>query len=217
MHRTGKLFVISAPSGAGKTTLVKRLVDLQPDLKFSISYTTRAARDREVSGHDYFFVSPGEFARMREAGEFLEYANVFGNEYGTSREQVRQMLNAGQDVLLEIDWQGAQQVRENLPECRSVFILPPSVPELERRLRGRSTDSEEVIARRLSEALGDISHWDEFDYVIVNDDLNQAVAALQDILAGNGWAWSTAEASVRAQVAAVLTGAASAAPLRRDR
>lgn len=216
MRKTGKLFVISAPSGAGKTTLVKRLVERQPDLQFSISYTTRRARSGEVSGRDYFFVSPDEFRRMREAGEFLEHANVFGNEYGTSREQVRQMLNAGQDVLLEIDWQGAQQVRENLPECRSIFILPPSVPELERRLRGRSTDSEEVIARRLGEALGDISHWDEFDYVIVNDDLDAAAAALQEIVTGSGWAWSTAEASVRAQVAAVLTGATSAEPLRRD-
>ncbi len=182
----GNLLVISAPSGAGKTTLVRRLMDRQPSLHFSISHTTREQRRGETHGHDYFFVDPDEFETIRAQGGFLEHAEVFGNHYGTSREQVEQLLANGRDVLLEIDWQGAQQVRQNLPECVSIFILPPSLDELEARLRGRSTDSEQVIRRRLGEAIGDISHWREFDYVIVNDDLDEAVEKLLAVVRGRG-------------------------------
>ncbi len=200
----GQLFVISAPSGAGKTTLVKELVARRPDLRFSISYTTRPQRDGEVDGRDYFFVQSDDFARMIEAGDFLEHAEVFGNHYGTGKAQVNSLLYDGHDVLLEIDWQGAAQVRENLPECRSIFILPPSLAELERRLRGRSTDSEPVIQRRLGEAFGDLGHWQEFDYAVVNDSLTSAVAALTDILNGSGLAHATGQPGVRSQAEAIL-------------
>lgn len=180
-----KLYVIAAPSGAGKTTLVKALVRQNPALKFSISYTTRPQRVTEEDGRDYFFVEPAEFETLREQGELLESALVFDNNYGTSRSQVEQHLADGDSVLLEIDWQGARQVRQSMPEAVTIFILPPSVSELERRLRHRKTDSEKVIARRLRDSLSDMSHWDEFGYVIVNDDLDRAVAELQSILRGD--------------------------------
>ena len=186
MSGDARLFVIAAPSGAGKTTLVKALVDRNPALKFSISYTTREQRATEEHGRDYFFVEVDEFEALRERGELLESALVFDNHYGTSRSQVEQHLSAGSHVILEIDWQGAEQVRESMPDCETIFILPPSRDELERRLRGRKTDSDEVIARRLRDALGDMSHWDEFDYVIVNDDLDDAVAALEAVIRGEG-------------------------------
>jgi guanylate kinase len=182
----GKLFVIAAPSGAGKTSLVRALMSRQPALRFSISYTTRRQRPTERDGHDYFFVGKPTFERMAAAGEFLEHAQVFDNYYGTSRLQVESLLNAGENVLLEIDWQGAQQVRGTLPECRSIFILPPSLQELERRLRNRATDSEEVIARRLRDSTADMSHWSEFDYVVVNRDFEQATADLEAIICGRG-------------------------------
>lgn len=181
-----KLFVLAAPSGAGKTTLVHALVKRNPGLKFSISYTTRTPRENEQNSRDYFFVAADEFSALEKDGELLESACVFDNHYGTSRSQVEQHLQNGDNVLLEIDWQGARQVRESMPDAVTVFVLPPSVTELERRLRDRKTDSGEVIARRLSDALGDMSHWGEFDYVIINDDLDQAVADLQSILAGDG-------------------------------
>jgi len=183
---TARLFVIAAPSGAGKTTLVKKLVERNPSLRFSISYTTRTRRSTEVDGRDYFFVTEAEFAALREQGELLESALVFDNHYGTSRSQVEEHLAAGNHVILEIDWQGARQVRESMPGCVTVFILPPSRPELERRLRGRKTDSEDVIARRLADALGDMSHWTEFDHVIINDDLGTAVRQLENVIAGKG-------------------------------
>lgn len=186
MSATARLFVIAAPSGAGKTTLVKKLVERNPSLRFSISYTTRTRRTTEVHGRDYFFVTEAEFAALREQGELLESALVFDNHYGTSRSQVEEHLAAGNHVILEIDWQGARQVRESMPGCVTVFILPPSRPELERRLRGRMTDSEEVIARRLADALSDMSHWTEFDHVIINDDLGTAVRQLEDVIAGRG-------------------------------
>ena len=181
-----KLFVFAAPSGAGKTTLVKRVTDNNPDLRFSISYTTRPQRATEKEGIDYLFVDKDEFNRLREGGALLEWAEVFDNYYGTSRVQVEQHLADGHSVILEIDWQGAQQVREAMPECVSIFILPPSREELERRLRSRGTDSDEVIARRLRDSLSDMSHWDEFDYVIFNDDLDRAVADLEAVLQGRG-------------------------------
>ena len=197
-----KLLVIAAPSGAGKTTLVKALVARNPDLKFSISYTTRQRRHNEVDGTDYFFVTVTDFEELKKQDELLESAQVFDNFYGTSRAQVEKHLAAGHHVLLEIDWQGARQVRESMPECITVFILPPSRDELERRLRNRKTDSDAVIARRLRDALSDMSHWDEFDYCIVNDDLDAAVSAFEDILAGGGAAWE--REAMRARIAAIL-------------
>ena len=180
------LFVIAAPSGAGKTTLVKRLLDRNPGLEFSVSYTTRKQRNTEIEGRDYFFVDEKHFLQLQEGGELLESALVFGNHYGTGRAQVQQHLAKGNHVILEIDWQGAQQVRESMPGCVSIFILPPSRPELERRLRDRGTDSDEVIARRLQEAHGDMTHWAEFDAVIINDDLDTAVGELEAVLHGEG-------------------------------
>jgi guanylate kinase len=201
-----KLFVIAAPSGAGKTTLVHRLMADIPELKFSISYTTRKQRRTETDGMDYFFVTTEVFEQMVAAGEFLEHALVFDNYYGTSKTQVMQLLAQGHSVILEIDWQGAQQVRRNMPECESIFILPPSVAELQRRLRGRATDSEEVIARRYRDALADLSHWDEFDYAVINDNLEQAIAELKAIIAGAGDPHRVAMREVRAAVDEILAG-----------
>jgi guanylate kinase len=181
-----RLFVIAAPSGAGKTTLVKALVERNPELRFSVSYTTRAKRVNETEGEDYYFVSEDEFIRLRDRGELLESALVFDNYYGTGRREVETLLGEGHHVILEIDWQGARQVREARPDAVSVFILPPSRAELEKRLRTRRTDSEEVIARRLRDALGDMSHWKEFDYALINDHRERAVEALEDIIASRG-------------------------------
>ena len=181
---TSKLYVLAAPSGAGKTTLVHALVARVPDLKFSVSYTTRKRRVNEEHGRDYFFVGTDEFLHLQESDELLESAMVFDNYYGTSRSQVDEHLQNGRSIVLEIDWQGAQQVRASMPTAVTVFIMPPSVTELERRLRDRKTDTDAVIARRLSDALGDMSHWNEFDFVIINDDLEQAVSQLQAVMAG---------------------------------
>jgi guanylate kinase len=204
MVRSANLFVIAAPSGAGKTTLVHALVKRNPDLQFSVSYTTRKQRKNEVDGRDYFFVNEQRFLELNGQHELLESAVVFDNHYGTSRTQVQQYLDAGQSVILEIDWQGAQQVRESMPACVSIFILPPSRTELERRLRDRQTDSEEVIERRLRDALGDMSHWDEFDYVIVNDDLELAVSNLEAVLGGEGAASRVGESKLSIQVEKIL-------------
>jgi guanylate kinase len=186
MAERGKLFVIAAPSGAGKTSLVRALIQRMPQLRFSISYTTRPKRETEREGHDYFFVSPAEFSRMVANKEFLEHAQVYDNCYGTSRSQVDALLAAGENVLLEIDWQGARQVREAMPECRTIFVLPPSRAALEQRLHGRATDSDEVIARRLRDSIADMSHWNEFDYVVINDDFARATADLEAIARGKG-------------------------------
>jgi guanylate kinase len=199
-----RLFVIAAPSGAGKTTLVKSLLQRNPGLKFSVSYTTREKRNTEVEGRDYFFVDEARFLQLREDGELLESALVFGNHYGTGRKQVEQHLKKGNHVILEIDWQGARQVRESMPECVSIFILPPSAEELERRLRDRRTDSDPVIARRLDEAQGDMTHWDEFDFVIVNDELETAVGELEAIVDGRGDACSTADPALRQRLEQML-------------
>lgn len=203
-HAEARLFVIAAPSGAGKTTLVKAMVARHPELRFSISYTTRTRRPNERHGQDYFFVDPDDFRRLREEGELLESALVFDNHYGTSRSQVEKCLAAGHDVILEIDWQGARQVRESMPGAVTIFILPPSRAELERRLRGRGTDSEEVIARRLRDALADMSHWKEFDYCIINDDLDEAVAELEAVFAGRGEANSRDDPAVGRRIREIL-------------
>jgi guanylate kinase len=200
----GRLFVIAAPSGAGKTSLVKALMEREAGLRFSVSYTTRRPRPKETPGVDYFFVDKAEFEAMITRGEFLEHARVFDNYYGTALAQVEASLAAGQDLILEIDWQGAQQVRAKLPECHSIFILPPSREELERRLRGRGTDAEDVIQRRLRDAASDMTHWSEFDYVVVNDDFERALADLQAIVHGAGQA-SRRERDGLEQLAASLT------------
>jgi guanylate kinase len=204
MQKRARLFVIAAPSGAGKTTLVKALVKRNPELRFSVSYTTRKRRDTEIDGRDYFFVEEPEFLKLCEAGEMLESAVVFDNRYGTSRSQVEQLLSEGHHVILEIDWQGARQVRESMPDSSDIFILPPSAAELERRLRGRRTDSEEVINRRLRDALGDMSHWQEFDYVIVNDDLETAIDELEAILEGGRETNRTSNPRLKEKVAGIL-------------
>jgi guanylate kinase len=204
MQNQATLFVIAAPSGAGKTTLVKALVGRNPELRFSVSYTTRKRRETEIDGRDYFFVKEPEFLKFRDAGEMLESAMVFDNRYGTSRSQVERLLSQGHHVILEIDWQGARQVRESMPESRDIFILPPSAAELERRLRGRRTDSEEVIIRRLGDALGDMSHWAEFDFVIINDDLGTAIDELEGILEGGGEANRTSNPRLKEEVARIL-------------
>jgi len=188
--RRGSLFVIAAPSGAGKTSLVKAVLTRDPALRVSVSHTTRKQREKEIPGRDYNFVDVEEFRRLQHAGEFLEHAQVFDNFYGTGRAQVEALRAAGHDVILEIDWQGAQQVRKAQPDCKTVFILPPSRVELETRLRNRMTDSEEVIARRLRDAVTDMSHYAEFDYVVVNDDFEAAVAQLLGILRGGGTEYS---------------------------
>ena len=182
----GALFVIAAPSGAGKTSLVKAMLARDPSLRVSISHTTRKQRENEVPGRDYNFVGVDEFKRLIAAGEFLEHAQVFDNFYGTSRAQVEALRKAGHNVILEIDWQGARQVRAAQPDCKSVFILPPSRAELETRLRNRKTDSNEVIERRLRDSIADMSHYAEFDCVIVNDDFEAAVGHLLKILRGAG-------------------------------
>jgi guanylate kinase len=200
----GRLWVIAAPSGAGKTSLVKALLARDPHLRFSISYTTRKPRASEVHGRDYFFVSQSEFQTLVGDNAFLEHAQVFDNWYGTSREHVEQLLDAGHSVLLEIDWQGAQQIRQRAPYAESIFILPPSVPELERRLRGRATDSEPTIQRRLRDSLADMTHWSEFDHVVVNDDFEAALGRLAAVIGGSEQRHRSDSPAVKAAAAAIL-------------
>jgi len=200
----GKLFVFAAPSGAGKTTLVQAITRKHPQIRFSISYTTRSPRRNEADGVDYLFVTKREFTRLRDQGEMLEYAEVFDNYYATSRSQVEKHLADNRNVILEIDWQGARQVRDSMPECVTIFFLPPSVEELERRLRDRRTDAPEVIERRLRDALSDMSHWDEFDHVIINDDLNRAIDDLEAILTGEGESTATSNEALQRAVARII-------------
>jgi guanylate kinase len=200
----GRLYVVAAPSGAGKTTLVRALMQREPRLCFSVSYTTRAPRPNEVEGRDYHFVTQARFAEMAARGEFLEHARVFDNSYGTGLEAVQSALREGQLLLLEIDWQGARQVRTRLPAARSIFILPPTRAALEQRLRARSTDSEAVIQRRLRDAAEDLAHWSEFDYVVVNDDFERALADLQSIVEDRGDALSAARPEVARFAAGLL-------------
>ncbi|EEU6052338.1 guanylate kinase [Salmonella enterica] len=180
----GTLYIVSAPSGAGKSSLIQALLKTQPlyDTQVSVSHTTRAPRPGEVHGEHYFFVNHDEFKTMIGREAFLEHAEVFGNYYGTSRETIEQVLATGVDVFLDIDWQGAQQIREKMPQARSIFILPPSKIELDRRLRGRGQDSEEVIAKRMAQAVAEMSHYAEYDYLIVNDDFDTALSDLKTII-----------------------------------
>jgi guanylate kinase len=191
------LYVISAPSGAGKTSLVRALLATRPKLVVSVSHTTRPPRPNEVDGRDYFFVSAERFAELVTAGAFLEHARVFDNWYGTGAQQLRERLEGGSDVLLEIDWQGARQVRSARPDCSSVFILPPSLDALEQRLRERRTDNAQTIKRRLADARADMGHYAEFDYVVVNDQFDRAAAELGQILDGKGAAWRAGRPELR--------------------
>jgi guanylate kinase len=184
--KRGRLYVIAAPSGAGKTSLLHALMRRRPGLAFSVSCTTRKPRPGEHDGKDYHFIDREGFERLVEAGEFIEHANVFGNLYGTRRSVVEAALAEGRDLVLEIDWQGAKQVREHLPDAVQVFILPPSRAELEARLRKRGSDSGEAIERRLTESALEMSHWRDFDYVIVNRDFDAALAGLEAIFDGRG-------------------------------
>jgi len=179
---SGKLYVMAAPSGAGKTTLVRLLLDSEPGVHLSISYTTRGPRPGEADGREYHFVDVATFRAMMARGDFLEWAEVHGNFYGTSKVWIADHLAAGHDVLLEIDWQGAQQVRAVFPQAIGVFILPPSMEELTRRLTGRGTDSTEVVERRLAAAQAEMRHVGEFDYVIINDGLEQALDDLRAVV-----------------------------------
>jgi guanylate kinase len=178
------MFVLSSPSGAGKTTISRHLLAADAGIRMSVSVTTRAMRPGEVDGVDYHFVDRTEFDRMAEAGEFLEYAEVFGNCYGTPRSQIVEGLEAGQDFLFDIDWQGTQQIAQRMrDDVVPVFLLPPSLPELRRRLTSRGTDSAEIIAGRMARAQDEISHWDAYDYVLVNDDVDLCFAKVREILA----------------------------------
>jgi len=181
-RKRGRLFVITAPSGAGKSSLIQELLKSDPALGLSISYTTRPPRPGEKNGREYHFVDDRTFLAMRERGEFLESAEVHGNRYGTSKQVIHDALKRGQDLLLEIDWQGARQVRRLYPDCVGVFILPPSVEELERRMRARGQDSEEVIRRRVQNAREELAHAGEFNYAIINKDFDTARGELASII-----------------------------------
>ena len=179
---TGTLFIVSAPSGAGKTSLVRALTERDPLLRISVSHTTRARREGEVDGDHYHFVDGATFQRMIGAGEFLEHAQVFGNHYGTSRAAVQAELDAGRDVILEIDWQGARQVRSHMPGCVGVFVLPPSLAMLRQRLESRAQDDPGTIERRMNAAVEELRHHDEYDFLVVNDRFEQALAELSAVV-----------------------------------
>ena len=208
MSRQPSLFVVAAPSGAGKTTMVNKLVQRNTHCKLSISYTTRAQRPTEKHGRDYFFVTQESFRSLKQSGKLLESALVFDNSYGTSGSQVEQFLSEGHHVILEIDWQGARQVRKSMPDCVTIFILPPSRCELENRLRGRNTDTEGIIKRRLNDAVDDMSHWIEFDHVIINDDLASAVDQLELIVLGDSQTSHTTNPQLIQQIENILVSAA---------
>ncbi|MGY6551387.1 MAG: guanylate kinase [Erythrobacter sp.] len=183
LHRRGLMFILSSPSGAGKTTLSKKLLAADSEIKLSVSVTTRPARPGEIDGVHYSFVSPEQFQRMVDEDDFYEWAEVFGNRYGTPKGAIRNALKEGQDFLFDIDWQGTQQLyQKDAQDVVRVFILPPSIEELHRRLRGRATDSDTVIAARMERARAEISHWDGYDYVIINDDIEVCFAKVRAIL-----------------------------------
>ncbi len=184
LARRGLMLIMSSPSGAGKSTLSRKLLEREPDMAMSVSVTTRPPRPGEVDGKDYHFITPEEFRQLRDSGGLLEWAEVFGNFYGSPREPVEKALAEGRDVLFDVDWQGAQQIAQAMSQddLVRVFIMPPSVEELHARLRKRAQDPQEVIARRMAQAANEISHWPEYDYVIINDDLDKADAELAAII-----------------------------------
>ena len=209
----GRLYVVSAPSGAGKTSLVKALMERDPRIRFSVSYTTRKPRGpRRFLGATIISCTAERFAEMAARGEFLEHAQVFDNCYGTGVRAVEEALANGEQLLLEIDWQGARQVRARLPEALSIFILPPSRSALEQRLKDRSTDSEAVIRRRLQDAAEDIGHWSEFDYVVVNDRFEQALGDLQAIVEDRGRSLAAQRPEVARLTAELLANSAAGKP-----
>lgn len=179
---SGSLFLVVAPSGAGKSSLVNALLEQEPSIKLSISYTTRPPRPGEQNGREYFFTSPADFTARRDSAEFLEWAEVFGNYYGTSRIQIAEQMTKGIDVLMEIDWQGAQQVKKQFPHAVGIFILPPSIAALEERLKKRGQDEDHVITRRILAAGGEIAHAAEFEYVIINQDFTVALSELSAVV-----------------------------------
>lgn len=181
----GTLYIISAPSGAGKTSLISKLLETLDGAEMAVSHTTRLAREGEINAKHYHFISANEFLNDVHNGDFLEHANVFGNHYGTSKKVVDKLLAKGVDVILEIDWQGAAQVRELMPDAKSIFILPPSKAELENRLRGRETDTDEVIAKRLAQSCDDMTHYNEFDFIVINGNFDNAVKDLESIFLAN--------------------------------
>jgi len=201
---TGVLFVVSAPSGAGKTSLLRALIPTDPRLQLSVSHTTRGARPGEQDGTHYHFVDRARFEAMVAAGEFVEHARVFDNLYGTAERSVRDLLGANLDVVLEIDWQGARQVRARFPEAVSVFIVPPSVEALRERLSGRGQDSAEIIDRRMRDARSELSHFGEYDYLVVNDDFDQALADLRDIVGAERLRLPRQQARLAAALEAML-------------
>ncbi|QXH46813.1 guanylate kinase [Pseudomonas xanthosomatis] len=184
-HSSGTLYIVSAPSGAGKTSLVTALIKDDPKVSVSVSHTTRNMRPGEEHGVNYHFVSHEDFKALIAQDDFLEHAEVFGNFYGTSRSALQQVLDQGNDLILEIDWQGAQQVRKLMPEARSIFILPPSQQALRQRLDGRGQDSEEIIAGRMKEAVSEMVHYDEYEYVIINDDFAVALEEMKAVFTSN--------------------------------
>ncbi|WP_414157750.1 guanylate kinase [Pseudomonas sp. BNK-15] len=184
-HSSGTLYIVSAPSGAGKTSLVNALIKDDKRVSVSVSHTTRGKRPGEEHGINYHFVSHDEFKALIDKNDFLEHAEVFGNFYGTSRSTLQQVLDRGDDLILEIDWQGARQVRELMPEARSIFILPPNLEALRQRLDGRGQDSAEIIAGRMKEAVSEMQHYDEYEYVIINDDFDVALEELKAVFRSN--------------------------------
>jgi len=181
----GTLYIISAPSGAGKTSLVKALLETMSEVVVSLSHTTRVKRDEEVDGREYHFIDEQTFDQMVANDEFLEHADVFGNKYGTSRQHLQEQLLLGQDVILEIDWQGARQIRQLMADCKSIFVLPPTMQALSDRLIGRGQDAKETIELRMNEAKSEMTHYAEFDYIIINDDFDTAVTELASIFVSN--------------------------------
>lgn len=203
----GTLFIVSAPSGAGKTSLVKALLERDRDLTLAVSCTTRAPRPGEIDGVHYHFLDEAEFARRLAAGAFLEHAQVFGNRYGTTAAAVHEALAQGRDLLLEIDWQGARQVRAHWPEAVGIFVLPPSLAVLEQRLRGRGQDSDAVIAGRMARARDELSHFDEYDYLLVNDDFDQALATLVAVVVAERQRCPRQQARLRGLLAELVPAA----------
>ena len=201
----GTLYIISAPSGAGKTSLVRALVEQMQGVEVSVSHTTRAMRPGETEGVHYYFVDEQRFLDMVGLAEFLEHARVFDNYYGTSQAAIEARLRAGVDIILEIDWQGAGQVRRLMPDSKSVFILPPSKATLEERLRGRGQDSEEVIARRMQDAVNEMSHFPEYDYLVINDDFELALTELKSILMADRLRMVRQEARYEALLSDLMT------------
>ena len=182
----GNLFVVAAPSGAGKTSLVKALIDSSNNIEVAISHTTRIKRDGESDGVNYYFVSQNDFLALQQKGEFAEFAEVFGNYYGTSRSEIERITSKGRDIVLEIDWQGADQIRSKMSDARTIFILPPSMHELNSRLHGRGQDDSDTISARMAEAIDEISHYHEFDYIVINDNFDVALSDLKRLIQGNG-------------------------------